>query len=117
MSRLSAHSCVVANDDVPAGWYPDPDDNGASQRYWSGDDWTEQTRPSTRPRPQASSPSTSTATGEHRDYSTAGSGYSGPHNSGSQQSQQWGPPPPGNWGGPPPGNWGGPPPNQPWGTP
>lgn len=42
----------MANDeDVPAGWYPDPDDNGVSQRYWDGNDWTEQTRPGERPAP------------------------------------------------------------------
>jgi hypothetical protein len=30
---------------IAAGWYPDPDDGGASDRYWDGRDWTEQTRP------------------------------------------------------------------------
>jgi len=39
------------SDDVPAGWYPDPDDGGASQRYWDGDDWTERVRSSDRPSP------------------------------------------------------------------
>jgi hypothetical protein len=29
---------------IAAGWYPDPDDGGASDRYWDGDGWTEQTR-------------------------------------------------------------------------
>ncbi len=41
----------MAIDDVPRGWYPDPDDNGASQRYWDGNNWTEQTRSINRPRP------------------------------------------------------------------
>lgn len=41
----------MTNEHVPAGWYPDPDDNGASQRYWDGDKWTEQTRFTNRPRP------------------------------------------------------------------
>ncbi len=30
---------------VADGWYPDPDDPGASFRYWDGTDWTEHTRP------------------------------------------------------------------------
>lgn len=41
----------MTNDNVPAGWYPDPDDGGASQRFWDGAKWTEQTRFSERPRP------------------------------------------------------------------
>ncbi len=41
----------VANDGVPADWYPNPDDQGASQRYWDGKGWTEQTRAANRPRP------------------------------------------------------------------
>jgi hypothetical protein len=36
---------------IPAGWYPDPDDSGRSQRYWDGDDWTERTRSANRSRP------------------------------------------------------------------
>ena len=30
---------------IAAGWYPDPDDGGASERYWDGTDWTDHTRP------------------------------------------------------------------------
>jgi hypothetical protein len=30
---------------IPAGWYPDPLDAGASQRFWDGDGWTAQTGP------------------------------------------------------------------------
>jgi hypothetical protein len=41
------------SDEIAAGWYPDPDDNGASQRWWDGTDWSETTRPTpaARPRP------------------------------------------------------------------
>lgn len=45
----------MTTDLVPAGWYPDPDDNGTSQRYWDGDTWTNQSRPRERPRPSAQS--------------------------------------------------------------
>ncbi len=34
---------------IAAGWYPDPDDRGTSDRYWDGTDWTERTRPAHRP--------------------------------------------------------------------
>ncbi len=33
---------------ISAGWYPDPDDEGTSVRYWDGRAWTEQTRPADR---------------------------------------------------------------------
>ena len=36
------------SDGISAGWYPDPDDDGASVRYWDGRTWTEQTRPADR---------------------------------------------------------------------
>jgi hypothetical protein len=45
--RAQAPSAEAAA--VPAGWYPDPDDHGASHRYWDGEDWTEQTRPAAGP--------------------------------------------------------------------
>lgn len=34
---------------IPAGWYPDPDDDGVSLRWWDGDDWTERTRSASAP--------------------------------------------------------------------
>jgi hypothetical protein len=34
----------VSDEDIPADWYPDPDDGGVSQRYWNGSQWTEETR-------------------------------------------------------------------------
>ena len=42
-----------------AGWYPDPD-NSSRQRYWTGDEWSEQTRESTRRPQQPPSPSSAT---------------------------------------------------------
>lgn len=43
----------MSDDDIPAGWYPDPDDNGISQRWWDGYDWTDHTQrsPAARPKP------------------------------------------------------------------
>jgi hypothetical protein len=32
------------SDQIPAAWYPDPDDNGKSERWWDGHDWTDHTR-------------------------------------------------------------------------
>jgi hypothetical protein len=32
------------NSQIPSGWYPDP--SGLTcERFWDGEDWTEQTRP------------------------------------------------------------------------
>jgi hypothetical protein len=39
------------DEEIPAGWYPDPDDGGISARYWDGNDWTERTRSAVRPSP------------------------------------------------------------------
>src|SRR3954470_12360957 len=39
------HSRYMTESEVPADWYPDPDDDGASERYWDGEAWTELTRP------------------------------------------------------------------------
>ncbi len=33
----------------PAGWYPDPDDPKAAQRYWDGELWTEARAPYAEP--------------------------------------------------------------------
>lgn len=57
----------MADNHVPPGWYSDPDDNGISERYWTGFDWTEQTRPSTR-RPAPSPASTATGGGAQQQY-------------------------------------------------
>lgn len=47
-------------DQIPAAWYPDPDDDGISERWWDGHDWTDHTRPSLvvppRPRPVPPAP-------------------------------------------------------------
>ncbi len=43
-------------DEIPAGWYPDPDDGGVSARYWNGQDWTERTRSFLRPSPSPTPP-------------------------------------------------------------
>ena len=37
--------------DVTEGWYPDPDGK-PSERYWNGNNWTEQTRPLVKKTPQ-----------------------------------------------------------------
>ncbi|MGF1597484.1 MAG: DUF2510 domain-containing protein, partial [Acidimicrobiales bacterium] len=29
----------------PAGWYDDPAGNPATERFWDGNQWTQQTRP------------------------------------------------------------------------
>lgn len=34
----------VNDDEIPAGWYPDPEGKPAS-RYWDGTEWTDRTRP------------------------------------------------------------------------
>ncbi len=35
----------MARVDLPAGWYPDPDEGGENwERYFDGTDWAEQTR-------------------------------------------------------------------------
>lgn len=34
----------VINQEIPPGWYPDPDGKPAD-RYWNGSDWTSDTRP------------------------------------------------------------------------
>jgi hypothetical protein len=40
------------SEQIPADWYPDPDDGGISERWWDGNDWTEQARPAARPSPR-----------------------------------------------------------------
>ena len=42
-----------------AGWYPDPD-NSSRQRYWTGDEWSEQTRESTEKQKTPPSPGNAT---------------------------------------------------------
>jgi hypothetical protein len=44
----------VTDQGVPTGWYADPNGNPA-QRYWDGEQWTEQTRPQP-PSPRAAAP-------------------------------------------------------------
>ena len=43
------------NSQIPSGWYPDPSGLNC-ERFWDGQDWTEQTRPvsilQNRPPPQ-----------------------------------------------------------------
>lgn len=43
------------NSQIPSGWYPDPTGLNC-ERFWDGEDWTEQTRPVSllqhRPPPQ-----------------------------------------------------------------
>ena len=56
------------NDEIPAAWYADPDDDGVSERWWDGNDWSETTRPrvapalasapATKPRPTPGPPAT-----------------------------------------------------------
>lgn len=41
---------------MPAGWYPDPDVDGARDRYWDGEDWTEDTRHSVEPKARSRRP-------------------------------------------------------------
>jgi hypothetical protein len=51
------------SDHIPAAWYPDPDDDGASERWWDGSDWSETTRTRTVPTPvQKSRPTPGPAT-------------------------------------------------------
>lgn len=40
---------------TPAGWYPDPDADDGSQRWWDGDNWTEHRAPAAAPAPAAPS--------------------------------------------------------------
>lgn len=47
----AAATASADEEPIPAGWYPDPDTDGATARYWDGDDWTERTRASLRPTP------------------------------------------------------------------
>lgn len=35
----------MVNSDIPSGWYPDPQGLNCD-RYWDGQEWTSQTRPS-----------------------------------------------------------------------
>ncbi|MDR0350113.1 MAG: DUF2510 domain-containing protein [Coriobacteriales bacterium] len=39
----------MADDQIPAGWYPDPAGDTTQIRYWDGKGWTEQTQPSLNP--------------------------------------------------------------------
>jgi Protein of unknown function (DUF2510) len=43
---------TVAQPDVPAGWYPDPE-QAQTQRYWDGSDWTDQRAPLPPSKPEA----------------------------------------------------------------
>jgi hypothetical protein len=95
----------MANNDVPAGWYPDPA-GGASQRYWDGAAWTAHTAPAVGPPqpPWQGSTSTTSATQELRPPADSTSN-TGPFSQPGPTQQNWHDQQ----------GWGGPVGQQPWG--
>lgn len=101
----------MADNDVPAGWYPNPDDNGVSERYWDGSGWLEQTRPLNRPAPQQTRPAPQQPAqwGQQPQQGYAPQGYGPPGQQGPPPG--YGPPQPYGPAGPQ-GGWGPPPPKK-----
>lgn len=86
-------------DELPdPGWHPDPADPDASERWWDGEKWTDQTRlrpasgPSSYP-PPASPPTYPTGGYGGQGYGRqgyGGRGYGGPGGGGGYRRSPWG---------------------------